>query len=87
MDKEVEKQLVKQLKILNFWITTFGVLMLLALGAIGFFLYQTVMFVKTTGDKITSIQQTTVEKLDVKKQVCSGTDSFSQFVKSTGSCQ
>lgn len=87
MDRSVEAQLVRQLKILNFWITTFGVLMLLALGIIGFFLYQTVMFVKTTSDKITTFQQTTVEKLDVKSQVCGGTDAFSNFVKSTGACQ
>lgn len=86
MDKDVEKQLVRQLKILNFWITTFGVLMLLALGLIGFFLYQTVMFVKSTGDRITSLQQTTTKKLDVKKQVCGGSDAFSNFVRSTGAC-
>lgn len=87
MDTSIEKQLVRQLKILNFWITTFGVLMLLALGIIGFFLFQTVMFVKSTSDKLTTFQQTTTEKLDVKKQVCSGTDAFSSFVKSTGACQ
>lgn len=87
MDSSIEKQLVRQLKILNFWITTFGILMLLALGIIGFFLFQTVMFVKSTSDKLTTFQQTTTEKLDVKKQVCDGTDAFSSFVKSTGACQ
>ncbi len=87
MDNTIEKQLVRQLKILNFWITTFGVLMLLALGIIGFFLFQTVMFVKSTSDKLTTFQQTTTEKLDVKKQFCDGTDAFSNFVRSTGACQ
>lgn len=86
MDKDIERQLVKQLKILNFWITTFGILMLIALGIIGFFLFQTVMFVKSTSDNITDFQQTTTQKLDVKSQVCDGNDAFSNFVKSTGAC-
>ena len=86
MNEQIEKQLVRQLKILNFWITTFGVLLLAALGIIGFFLYQTAMFVKNTSDKITTIQQQTTQQLDVKSKVCGGNDAFSSFVKSTGAC-
>ncbi len=86
MNEQVEKQLVRQLKILNFWITTFGILLLLALGIIGFFLYQTAMFVKNTSDKITTIQQQTTQQLDIKSKVCEGSDAFSSFVKSTGAC-
>lgn len=88
MTETVEKQLVRQLKILNFWVTTLGILLLVALGVIGFFLFQTVMFVKDTGSKIQTLQTTTTEKLDVKAQVCSGDSSFSQFVRSnTSACQ
>lgn len=85
-EKTVESQLLKQLKILNFWITTFGVLFLLALGIIGFFMYQTAMFVKSTNDKFTNLQQSTSQTLDVKSQVCQGNDQLSEFLKSSGYC-
>ncbi|MGB3023907.1 MAG: hypothetical protein WBB39_03850 [Candidatus Saccharimonadales bacterium] len=86
MNEQLEKQLVRQLKILNFWITTFGVLMLLTLGTIGFFLWQAVTFIRSTNDNIQQFRQTTTEKLDVKASVCDGSDNFSHLVRSTGAC-
>lgn len=86
MNEDLQRQLVRQLKILNFWITTFGVLFLIALGIIGFFLFQTVMFIKSTNDSIQNLKQSTTERLDVKKQVCDGDDAFSKFVRSAGAC-
>lgn len=86
MNEQLERQLVRQLKILNFWITTFGVLFLLVLGVIGFFLLQAVMFIRTTNDSIQHFTQQTGETLDIKKKTCSGSDAFSNFVKSTGAC-
>jgi len=85
-EKTVEQQLVKQLKILNFWITTFGVLLLLALGVIGFFLYQTAMFVKDTRDNVTNLQHSTSETLDVKSKLCQSNDQLGQLLKSSGYC-
>jgi hypothetical protein len=88
MNDEIERKLLRQLKLLNFWISTFGVLLLVTLGIIGFLMFQAVMFMKSTGDKITNFQETTTEKLDVKSQVCNGTDSFSAFIKSnTDACR
>lgn len=88
MSEASEKLLVRQLKILNFWVTTFGVLMLVSLGIIGFFLLQTVIFIKAAGDKISSFQSQTSEQLDVKKRVCEGTGAFSSFIRdSTDACQ
>lgn len=86
MNEQLERQLVRQLKILNFWITTFGILFLIALGVIGFFLFQTVMFIKATNDNIQNFRQSTTENLNVKKQACEGNDAFSQFIRSTGAC-
>lgn len=86
MDQHLEKQLIRQLKILNTWITIFGTLMLIILGIIGFFLYQTAMFVKTSSDKLTDFQKQTSQQLDIKSRVCSGNDSFANFVKSAGAC-
>ncbi len=87
MNETLERQLIRQLKILNFWITTFGVLFLLVLGIIGYFLFQTVMFIKSTNDSIQSFKDTTTQKLDIKKQACEGSDSFSNFIRSTGACR
>ena len=88
MNEDIERKLLRQLKLLNFWITTFGVLLLVTLGIIGFFLFQAVVFIKDTGNKITNFEQTTTQKLDVKSQVCSGTDSFSAFIKNnTDACR
>lgn len=88
MSEASEKQLLRQLKLLNFWITTFGVLLLIALSIIGFFLFQTVMFVKATGDRISSFQSQASEQLDVKQRVCEGTGAFSAFVRdNTEACR
>ena len=86
MESSVEKQLLKQLKILNFWITTFGVLFLLVLGIIGFFMYQTAMFVRDTSQRVSNFQQSTTESIDVKSQVCNKDDSLAQFLKSNNLC-
>ncbi|MFZ1458600.1 MAG: hypothetical protein WAT17_01855 [Candidatus Saccharimonadales bacterium] len=87
MNEQLEKQLIRQLRILNIWITIFGVLTLLTLGVIGFFLFQAFTFIQSTSDTLQSIKQTTAEKLDVKANVCGGTDSFSKLVRATGACQ
>ena len=86
MNEQLEKQLIRQLKILNFWITTFGVLLLSTLVIIGFFLFQAVSFVRSTNDSIQQFKQTTTEKLDVKASICGGTDSFSSIVRQAGAC-
>ena len=86
MNEQLEKQLIRQLKILNFWITTFGVLLLITLGIIGFFLFQAVSFVRSTNDSIQQFKQTTTEKLDVKASIYGGTDSFSSIVRQAGAC-
>ncbi len=87
MNEELQKQLIKQLKVLNFWIRFFGSLVLITLLIMGFLVFKLVWFVKQTNDKFTSLQQQTAEKLDIKSQVCSGTNSFSEFIqKSTNAC-
>ncbi len=86
MDHTVEKQLLKQLKILNFWITLFGILFLIILGIIGFFMYQTAMFVRDTSERVSDFQQSTTQSIDVKSQVCSKNDSLADFLKANNLC-
>lgn len=88
MDAQLQRQLIRQLKLLNFWITTFGVLFLIVLGIILFMLFQTVMFVRDTGDKIQAAQTQARDAVDVKKQVCEGDGGFSNFIRSsTDACK
>jgi hypothetical protein len=84
--KTVEEKLLRQLKILNFWITTFGTMMLLSMIVIGFFAYQAATYVKSASDKVTNIQQQTTQTLDVKSQLCSNNDQVSQLLRSSGYC-
>lgn len=70
MDEAVQKQLVRQLKILNFWITVFGTLILAALVVLGILVYKVVTFVNDTNKKIETFTSQTKETLDFKSQVC-----------------
>lgn len=71
MDNEVLlKQLVRQMKLLNFWVTFFGVLFIAALAVAGFMLYKMVTFVHQTEQRLESIQTKTSQTLDVQNQVC-----------------
>lgn len=71
MDDQVAKQLTRQLKIMNFWITFFGSIIVILMLIIGFFTYKTVVFVRNTQQKITEIQTKTTETLNVKDDICS----------------
>lgn len=83
MDDQLAKQLIRQLKLLNFWITLFGVTMLIGFAIIGFLLWQVISFVQTTSQRIDE----TREQFDVQQQVCEGDGRFSDFVRNTGACE
>lgn len=84
MNDEIARQLVKQLKRLNFWVTIFGTIFLVTLVVIGVVLFRIVMFVQETNNKIQSVGSS----LDVRRQVCEGTGDFSNFIrKSTKACE
>jgi hypothetical protein len=81
MNEQLEKKLIRQLRILNFWITSFGVLLLVGLAVIGYFLFQTAMFVKSTSDNLQVVKEKTTDTLNVNKQVCGSTGALSDYVK------
>jgi hypothetical protein len=70
MDDLLVTQLIKQLKILNFWIRLFGILVLVSLVILGVLLYKIVTFVNDTQQKIIDIQQKTSQTLDVQQRLC-----------------
>lgn len=70
MDEQVARQLTRQLKVINFWITFFGTIIVVTLLILGFFIFKMVMFVRSTEEKITKIQTQTSQTLNVKDDIC-----------------
>lgn len=70
MDEQLQRQLVRQLKIMNFWITFFGTIILVSLLVMGFLIFKMVTFVRSTEQKITNFQTKTTETLNVKDDLC-----------------
>ena len=79
MDELVIRQLTRQLKIMNFWITVFGSMILAVLLILGILLFKVVSFVNDTNKKIESISQQTRESLDFKSKFCNS-DSVGGFL-------
>lgn len=71
MDDALLKQLIRQMKILNTWITIFGTLILVAMAIVIYFVFKVVTFVQDTSNKLNSIQQSTQNTLNIQKQLCS----------------
>lgn len=70
MDENVAKQLIRQLKIMNLWISIFGTLILAMLLVLGYLVFKVVTFVHDTNDKIETISIQTKESLDFKSKLC-----------------
>lgn len=77
-----QKKLVRQLRWLNILISSFGILFLVVMIAIGFLLFQVITFAKDTGSKIDGLQQSTTENLDVRSQACADS-SLGEFLKNS----
>jgi heme/copper-type cytochrome/quinol oxidase subunit 2 len=70
MDEVLVRQLVRQLKIINFWITLFGTVIVVALIVLGILVFKVATFVRTTEQKVSDLQQKTVNTLNVKDDIC-----------------
>lgn len=88
MNEQLLRQLVRQMKIMNFWITLFGSLFLVALVVAGVLLWQLVSFVNMTNQRLDSMKTQAADSLNVKKQACEGQGSLSNWLRnSTNACQ
>lgn len=75
-------KILKQLKLLNFWIAFFGVSIIITMAIFGFLAFKLVTFVQNTNNQLTNIQQKTTQTLDVKSQLCD-----SALFKDTATCK
>jgi hypothetical protein len=71
MDDILLKQLVRQLRVLNIWISIFGTLILTMLIILGILVFKVVTFVNDTNKKVDNFTSQTRRTLDVKQQACS----------------
>ncbi len=77
MNEELQKQLVRQLKILNFWITLFGSIIVISLIIMGFLVYKVVSFTNSTRNEISDLKSS----LNVTNKVCEGDGSLTGFLQ------
>jgi cell division protein FtsL len=82
MDEMLAKQLVRQLKIINFWITLFGTVIVATLVVLGILVFKMVTFVHSTEQKVSDLQQKTAQTLDVKDDLCKNS-----LLSSSGYCK
>lgn len=70
MDEKTAKQVIRQLKLLNFWVTSFGVIMLTCLVILGFLIFKVVSALNDARESFTNFQTKTSETLNVKDDLC-----------------
>lgn len=86
MDDALLKQLIRQLKILNIWISLFGTMMILAIIVVAVLLYQLMSFLGETNRKLDSVKSGVPSATDLQKEACSGDSSLGRFFRNSGAC-
>lgn len=64
------KQITKQLKIIKFWLSFFGSLIVVTLLILGYFIYQLITFTSNAARQLNDLQDQAKSSLDVKEKVC-----------------
>lgn len=86
MDELLLKQLIRQLKIMNFWITLFGTLFLIVLIILGVLIFKMVTFVHSTEQKISDFQTSAQSTLDLQAKLCKSKSLGSLLTDKTSAC-
>ncbi len=81
LDQALLRQLVRQLKIINFWISLYGGLLLLVLGIILYMIFQVVTFVRDTNQRIDEVRSNVSDSVNIQKQACESTGGFGDFLR------
>ena len=70
IDDKLARELTRQLKIINFWISLFGSIIVITLLILGFLVFKVVTYAQSTEQKVTDLRQKTVNTLNVKDDLC-----------------
>lgn len=83
-DIDIQRKLLRQLKLLNLWISIFGTIVLVTLAVVLFMVFQLVGFVRDTNQRVDEVRQ----NLDVQSQACDSEGGFGDFLRQrTGFCE
>lgn len=82
LNDETVQKLTRQLKLLNFWITFFGSLILISMIITGVLVFKAFIFVRDAEQKISDIQTKTNQTLNVQDDLCTNA-----IVKQLGLCK
>jgi len=86
MDDALLRKVSRQLKLLNFVITFFGLLILASFIIAAVLLFKAATFARSEATKIDNLQKQAGQSLDVKQQLCND-KTINSFVKSqSGFC-
>lgn len=86
MNDKVVEQLSRQLKVLNFWVSVFGGLVLVSLLIIGILVYKIVSFTERTADQVSDLKDKTTQTLNVQKKLCESDRVGSLLSDKTNAC-
>ncbi|QQS69028.1 hypothetical protein IPP75_03845 [Candidatus Saccharibacteria bacterium] len=70
IDDKLARELTRQLKIINFWISLFGSIIVITLLMLGLLVFKVVTYVQSTEQKVSDLRQKTVNTLNVKDDLC-----------------
>lgn len=74
MDEKLIKALTRQMRILNFWVTIYGTIILVVLIFLSVTLFRVVSYVNNLNKKVES-------SLDVKTKICSNDSSLANILQ------
>ena len=75
MDEKLARKINRQLRAIKVMLGFFTLLMVTTLVILGFIAWKVVTFTQSVNNKITNIENSTSQKLDIKSQLCNGTSS------------
>lgn len=86
MEDATARELTRQLRRLNRWVTIFGTLLLVMLAVLGILLFKVATFVHDTSQQLQDFKTQAGQSLNVRENICDGVASDS-ILKKTGVCQ
>lgn len=75
MDEKVLRKINRQLRGIRLMLGFFMIMLLAMIGILGFMTWKVISFTHDVNTKITNIETTTQQKLDLKSQLCDGSNS------------
>jgi hypothetical protein len=87
MDEDLQRQILQQLKVIKFWLSFFGLLLIATLAIMGYLAFRVLAFMHDTTNRIESFQRTAQENLNFRDKVCSDTTASRIIKNNTSICK